>query len=318
MTPTWGMSQRLPRRIGELRAKQVMFSGRAVTGREAVAIGLANECVPDAELETHTLALAREIAANSWFTLRTEKTLLRGGAGTAARAGARLRAREQPRRGTGHGRTAEVVRRKKRIEREETSMQVAPVTGLGDEINEIRLRDGGDRHQGDHPERERAAVRPRRRSARSCTAGIQAKVKQAGPLGAAPAGGVRRHGHRLPEARLHERDHGVEPVLVLALRLSGAELRQPDDPGEVRHPRAEEEVARAAGARRDRVVLLDDRAGRTRLRSLRDPDPRRARRRRLGDQRPQVVHLERPAARPSRSSCAAPRRTTTTAACATG
>jgi enoyl-CoA hydratase/carnithine racemase len=81
MTPTWGMSQRLPRRIGELRAKQVMFSGHAVSGREAVAIGLANECVPDAELEARTLALAREIAANSWYTLRTEKALMRGGAG---------------------------------------------------------------------------------------------------------------------------------------------------------------------------------------------------------------------------------------------
>jgi enoyl-CoA hydratase/carnithine racemase len=83
MTPTWGMSQRLPRRIGELRAKQLMFSGRAVTGREAVALGLANECVPDAELESRTLALAREIASNSWFTLRTEKALMRGGAGLA-------------------------------------------------------------------------------------------------------------------------------------------------------------------------------------------------------------------------------------------
>ena len=81
MTPTWGMSQRLPRRIGELRAKQVMFSGRAVTGREAVALGLANECVPDAELEARTLALAHQIAENSWFTLRTEKALMREGAG---------------------------------------------------------------------------------------------------------------------------------------------------------------------------------------------------------------------------------------------
>ncbi len=81
MTPTWGMSQRLPRRIGELRAKLVMFGGRALTGPDAVALGLANECVPDAELETRTLALAREIASNSWFTLRTEKALMRGGAG---------------------------------------------------------------------------------------------------------------------------------------------------------------------------------------------------------------------------------------------
>ena len=81
MTPTWGMSQRLPRRIGALRAKQLMWSGRAVNGRDAVAIGLANECVPDAELAARTLVLAREIAASSWFTLRTEKTLMREGAG---------------------------------------------------------------------------------------------------------------------------------------------------------------------------------------------------------------------------------------------
>jgi len=79
MTPTWGMSQRLPRRIGPLRAKEVMFSGRRVTGAEAVALGLANQCVPDAELEAKTLSLAREIAANSWFTLRTEKMLMREG-----------------------------------------------------------------------------------------------------------------------------------------------------------------------------------------------------------------------------------------------
>ncbi|MFI5315628.1 MAG: enoyl-CoA hydratase/isomerase family protein [Myxococcota bacterium] len=79
MTPTWGMSQRLPRRIGPLRAKELMFSGRPLSGAAAVAIGLANQCVPDAELESTALALAREIAANSWFTLRTEKRLIRDG-----------------------------------------------------------------------------------------------------------------------------------------------------------------------------------------------------------------------------------------------
>ena len=85
MTPTWGMSQRLPRRIGALRAQELMWSGRAVGGREAVELGLANLCAPDGELEARTLALARQIAANSWFTLRTEKALVRGGAGLPAR-----------------------------------------------------------------------------------------------------------------------------------------------------------------------------------------------------------------------------------------
>jgi len=80
MTPTWGMSQRLPRRIGPVRAKALMFSGRPVSGAEAVALGLANECVPDAQLVERTLALAHQIAENSWFTLRTEKALMREGA----------------------------------------------------------------------------------------------------------------------------------------------------------------------------------------------------------------------------------------------
>jgi enoyl-CoA hydratase/carnithine racemase len=79
MTPTWGMSQRLPRRIGPVRAKELMWTGRAVSGAEAVALALANYCVPDAELESRSLALAGEIVANSWFTLRVEKQLFQGG-----------------------------------------------------------------------------------------------------------------------------------------------------------------------------------------------------------------------------------------------
>ena len=42
MSPTWGMSQRLPRRVGLLKARELMFSGRVVTGPEAVTISLAN------------------------------------------------------------------------------------------------------------------------------------------------------------------------------------------------------------------------------------------------------------------------------------
>jgi enoyl-CoA hydratase/carnithine racemase len=79
------MSQRLPRRIGALRAQELMWSGRTLSGRDAAELGLANFAVPDAELEARTLALARQIAANSWFTLRTEKELVRGGAALGPR-----------------------------------------------------------------------------------------------------------------------------------------------------------------------------------------------------------------------------------------
>jgi len=79
MTPTWGMSQRLPRRIGPLRAKRMMFSGEPLNGAEAAAIGLVNQCVPDADLEVAVQALASAIVANSWHTLRADKRLVNEG-----------------------------------------------------------------------------------------------------------------------------------------------------------------------------------------------------------------------------------------------
>lgn len=76
MSPTWGMTQRLPRRIGQARAREMMFTGREVSGTEAVAIGLANRAVPAGELDDAAMELASTIAANSWFSLRSEKKML--------------------------------------------------------------------------------------------------------------------------------------------------------------------------------------------------------------------------------------------------
>ena len=79
MTTTWGMSQRLPRRIGPLKAKEMMFTGRIVSGLESVALGLANECVADEDLIPHTISLAQQIVANSWHTLKADKSLVNQG-----------------------------------------------------------------------------------------------------------------------------------------------------------------------------------------------------------------------------------------------
>jgi enoyl-CoA hydratase len=76
LTPVWGMSQRLPRRVGTYKAREMMLTCRTYSGREAAAIGLANECVPDAEFEARLSALAAEILANSWFSHRANKRLL--------------------------------------------------------------------------------------------------------------------------------------------------------------------------------------------------------------------------------------------------
>jgi enoyl-CoA hydratase/carnithine racemase len=76
LVPMWGMSARLPHRVGELRAKEIMYTGRVVEGPEAARIGLANLCVPDAELGARSLELARRVVASSWFSLRAAKGLI--------------------------------------------------------------------------------------------------------------------------------------------------------------------------------------------------------------------------------------------------
>ena len=76
LTPVWGLSQRLPRRIGTYKAREMMFTCRTYSGREAEAMGLANACVPDAEFEAAIDALIEEIAANSPHSHAANKRLL--------------------------------------------------------------------------------------------------------------------------------------------------------------------------------------------------------------------------------------------------
>ena len=76
LTPVWGLSQRLPRRVGTYRAREMMLTCRTVGGREAAEIGLADFCAPDAEFDARLDALAAQILANSWFSHRANKRLL--------------------------------------------------------------------------------------------------------------------------------------------------------------------------------------------------------------------------------------------------
>lgn len=87
LTPVWGLSQRLPRRIGAYKAREMMFTCRTYSGAEAAAMGLANACVADEDFETALAALTAEIAANSPFSHAANKRLLRETDGLALPAG---------------------------------------------------------------------------------------------------------------------------------------------------------------------------------------------------------------------------------------
>lgn len=76
LTPVWGMSQRLPRRVGVAKAREMMFTCRTITGAEAKAMGLANACFEDAEFDSQVDDFARAIVANSWFSHAANKRLL--------------------------------------------------------------------------------------------------------------------------------------------------------------------------------------------------------------------------------------------------
>ncbi|WP_425230012.1 enoyl-CoA hydratase/isomerase family protein [Sphingomonas sp.] len=76
LTPIWGMSQRLPRRIGTYRAREMMFTCRTVDASEAISIGLANNRFEDDEFETAVRRVTDIILANSWFSAQANKRLL--------------------------------------------------------------------------------------------------------------------------------------------------------------------------------------------------------------------------------------------------
>ena len=75
LVPAWGMSQRLPRRVGQWKAREMSLTGLPVTGTEAVRIGLANHCVPDEELDAKVRELAESIAAQSRHSVFAYKRL---------------------------------------------------------------------------------------------------------------------------------------------------------------------------------------------------------------------------------------------------
>ena len=77
----------LPRLIGEQQAAMLLYTGRRLTGEEALAIGLADYCVPLDQVRAKAVEVATEIGQSAPLAIiATRETLRRGLAEAVARA----------------------------------------------------------------------------------------------------------------------------------------------------------------------------------------------------------------------------------------
>jgi enoyl-CoA hydratase/carnithine racemase len=77
--PGAGGTQRLPRLVGPARAKDIVFTGRFVDAAEALAIGLVDQVVPDAEVYDAARAMVARYATGPALALRAAKQAIDDG-----------------------------------------------------------------------------------------------------------------------------------------------------------------------------------------------------------------------------------------------
>jgi enoyl-CoA hydratase len=74
--PAGGGTERLPRLIGETRARELIYTGEPVGAREAWRLGLVNRVAPAGQALAAAQELGRTIAERPGITLRTVKAVL--------------------------------------------------------------------------------------------------------------------------------------------------------------------------------------------------------------------------------------------------
>ncbi|MGE0417752.1 MAG: enoyl-CoA hydratase/isomerase family protein [Acetobacteraceae bacterium] len=85
--PGFGLTASLPRLIGHQKAMLLMYTGRRLTGEEALELGLADYCVPLDQVRAKAAELATEIAESGPLAIMaTRETLRRYLADDVARA----------------------------------------------------------------------------------------------------------------------------------------------------------------------------------------------------------------------------------------
>ena len=93
--PDLGGTQRLPRLVGPGKAKELVFTAARIDAEEAFRIGLAEQLVDDAELDSAAQALASRIAAQPPLAVRGAKRAINAATDESIADGLRIEAEGQ-------------------------------------------------------------------------------------------------------------------------------------------------------------------------------------------------------------------------------
>lgn len=79
IVPGFGGTQRLPRRVGKAKAKEMIFSAETIDANEALRCRLVNRVIPAGQLQAEALALLATICSRGRYSLRLAKEVIDAG-----------------------------------------------------------------------------------------------------------------------------------------------------------------------------------------------------------------------------------------------
>lgn len=82
IVPGFNGTQRLPKCVGMNKAKEIIFTGKMLTAKDALELGILNKVVPVDQLMEETLAMAGQIADNSASAITLAKAAMAAGEST--------------------------------------------------------------------------------------------------------------------------------------------------------------------------------------------------------------------------------------------
>ncbi|MDH7508425.1 MAG: short-chain-enoyl-CoA hydratase [Methanomassiliicoccales archaeon] len=91
--PGFGGTQRMPRLLGKMKAKELIFTGDMIDAQEALRIGLVNRVVPPEKLMEEARNLAKTIASRGQIAVRMAKQLINEGIDVDLETGLALEAK---------------------------------------------------------------------------------------------------------------------------------------------------------------------------------------------------------------------------------